>query len=128
MPASRSTPVAPGTKRARPAAGGFSCITKLDTDNIDFPGLIASIKKSSARLRPAERAAGHWRFAAGVASTLQVPDDTDGAVIDPSEINESLIESIIEVDEAVMETYFEGEMPVGRRLAELMVQAIAPAR
>ena len=39
----------------------------------------------------------------GVAGTLRVPDDTDRALLDPTEIHEPLIESIIEVDEAVME-------------------------
>ena len=47
----------------------------------------------------------------GVASTLKPPADAAGALIDPAEIGESLLESIIEVDEAVMERYFEGTPP-----------------
>ena len=35
----------------------------------------------------------------GVVSTLRVPDDTNGALMDPNEVHEPLIESIIEVDE-----------------------------
>ena len=41
-------------------------------------------------------------------STLKPPADAAGALVDPAEISESLIESIIEVDEEVMERYFEG--------------------
>jgi len=46
-------------------------------------------------------------------------------VIDPNEINEALVESIIEVDEALMEKYFEGELPSAEQLTKLMVKAIA---
>jgi elongation factor G len=46
-------------------------------------------------------------------------------VIDPKSLNESLIESIVEVDEAAMERYFEGTLPTADELAALMVKAIA---
>ena len=51
----------------------------------------------------------------GVVSTLHVPGDTAGALVDPGEIHDALIESIIEVDEAVMERYLEGPAADGRR-------------
>ncbi len=119
------------TRRAWSEAGKAGCgrivvLTKLDTDNIDFPGLIESIKEvfgnSCALLNVPLGLGDSLR---GVASTLQVPDDTEGAIVDPAKINESLIESIIEVDEAVMEKYFEGELPSSDELGRLMVQAIA---
>jgi elongation factor G len=119
------------TRRAWSEAEKAGCgkilvLTKLDTDNIDFPGLIDSIKEvfgnSCALLNVPLGLGDSLR---GVASTLEVPDDTDGAAIDPKEINESLIESIIEVDEAVMEKYFEGELPTSDELSRLMVQSIA---
>ena len=53
----------------------------------------------------------------GVASTLNVPADTAGALVDPAEIHESLIESIIVADEAVMERYFEGTLPTEEELS-----------
>ena len=119
------------TRRAWSEAGKAGCgrilvITKLDTDNIDFPGLIESIKEvfgnSCALLNVPLGLSDSLR---GVASTLDVPDDTEGAVIDPAEINEALVESIIEVDEAVMERYFEGELPSSEELGQLMVKSIA---
>ena len=48
----------------------------------------------------------------GVISTLNVPEDTSGSRwLTRNEISEPLLESIIEVDEAVMEKYFEGTPP-----------------
>ena len=42
-----------------------------------------------------------------------------------SEIAEPLMESIIEVDEEVMERYFEGQEPTEEELSKLMVRAVA---
>lgn len=123
------------TRRAWNEAGQAGCgrilvLTKLDADNIDFPGLIDSLKEvfgtSCALLNVPIGISDSLK---GVVSTLNVAGDiansTEGAVIDPKEIHESLVESIIEVDEAVMERYFEGEMPSATELSRLMVQAIA---
>lgn len=118
------------TRRAWNEAEKAGCakilvLTKLDTDNIDFPELIASIKESFGNgCVPLNVPLGISDSLRGVASTLSVPDDVDGAAIDPNEINEALIESIIEVDEAVMERYFEGEIPSEEELAKLMVSAM----
>ena len=105
--------------------GRILVLTKLDNENIDFPGLVSSIQEvfgtSCALLNVPLGLGATLR---GVASTLQVPDDTEGAEIDPAEINESLVESIIEADEAVLERYFEGEMPSTEELSKLMVSAI----
>ncbi|MCH2113313.1 MAG: elongation factor G [Pirellulales bacterium] len=119
------------TRRAWAEAGKAGCrrivvLNKLDTDNIDFPALIESIKEifgnTCALLNVPLGLSDTLR---GVASTLDVPSDTEGAAIDPAEISETLIESIIEVDEAVMERYFEGDIPSANDLSKLMVQAIA---
>jgi elongation factor G len=119
------------TRRAWQEAGRAGCgrivvITKLDTDNIDFPGLVNSIKESFGNgCVLLNVPLGLGESIKGVASTLKPPASADGAVIDPKQINESLIESIIEVDEAMMERYFEGEVPSAEELSKLMVQAIA---
>jgi elongation factor G len=106
--------------------GRMIIINKMDSDNIDFPTLIDNVKEmfgSACVLLNVPL--GQGADFRGVASTLSVPDDTDGALIDPSEISESLLESIIEVDEAVMERYFEGEQPTQEELSRLIVQAVA---
>lgn len=119
------------TRRAWSEAEKAGCgriivLTKLDSDNVDLPGLVESLREvfgSSCALLNVPLGAGD--DLRGVASTLSVPDDVSGAAIDPNEISEALIESIIEVDEGVMERYFEGELPSADELAKLMVQAIA---
>jgi len=119
------------TRRAWAEAGKAGCgrivvLSKLDTDNIDFPGLVDSIKEvfgSSCALLNVPLGTGD--SLSGLVSTLVVPDKSDGAAIDPAQINESLIESIIEVDEGVMERYFEGKLPSAEELKKLLVQSIA---
>ncbi len=119
------------TRRAWKEAGKAGCgrilvLTKLDTDNIDFPGLIDSIHeifgKECTLFNVPQGISGSLR---GVISTLDVPKKIDDAVVDPVAIHESLIESIIEVDEKVLERYFEGEMPSDKERLGLMVRAIA---
>ena len=119
------------TRRAWQEAGRAGCgrmlvITKLDTDNIDFPGLVSSLKEAfGGGCVLLNVPLGLGDSIKGVASTLNLPASADGAVVDPKQINESLIESIIEVDEKMMERYFEGEIPSAEELSKLMVQAIA---
>ena len=106
--------------------GRILVINRMDLDNIDFPALIENIKEVFGNACVLLNVPlGKGADFKGVASTLSVPDNTDGALVDPSEISESLLESIIEVDEEVMERYFEGAMPTDEELSRLMVQAIA---
>jgi elongation factor G len=106
--------------------GRIIVLTKLDTDNINLPTLVETIKEVFGnQCALVNVPLGLGDSLRGVASTLQVPDDVTDAVIDPQSIHEALLESIIEVDEAVMERYFEGELPSAEELARLMVQAIA---
>jgi len=105
--------------------GRIIAITKMDAENIEFGPLLESLKEvfgmQCVLLNVPLGQGGDFR---GVASTLKVPEDTSGALVDPSEISEALIESIIEVDEAATERYFEGEMPSDEQLSQLMVRAI----
>jgi len=106
--------------------GRIIAINKMDSDNIDFPALIDGIKEvfgnACVLLNVPLGQGADFR---GVASTLKVPEDTAGALIDPAEISESLLESIIEVDEEVMERYFEGTLPTDEELSRLIVQAVS---
>ena len=106
--------------------GRIVAVNKMDGDNIDFTTLLDNIKdvfgSECVLLNVPLGQGANFR---GVASTLQVPDDTDGALIDPSELSESLLESIIVADEEVMERYFEGEPPTADELSRLIVQAVA---
>ena len=105
--------------------GRIIAISKMDSDNIDFPGLLESIKEIFGNQCVLVNVPiGQGDDFKGVASTLQVPDDTSGCLVDPNEISETLVESIIEADEELMEKYFEGEVPSMDQLGRLMVQAI----
>ena len=105
--------------------GRILCITKLDTDNINFPGLIDSIKEVfGTQCALFNVPIGHGHDLKGVVSTLDVPKDKAGALIDPATLSESVVESIIEADEAVMEKYLEGEMPSKEVLQRLCAEAV----
>ena len=105
--------------------GRMIVMTRMDTDNIDFPGLISSIQELwGPQCVLLNVPVGLGADFKGVISTLTPPSDTAGAVLDPNEIHEPLIESIIEVDEAMMERYFEGQPPSNDELSKLIVQAV----
>ena len=105
--------------------GRMIVINKMDSDNIDFAGLVADIREiwgnSCVLLNVPVGSGADFK---GVVSTLNVPDDTAGCLVDPKEISEPLVESIIEVDDAVMERYFEGTPPTEKELGSLIVQAV----
>ncbi len=106
--------------------GKIILVTKMDTDNINVPGLLESFKEVFGnQCVPLNVPLGTGSDFRGVVSTLQVPDHVEGALLDPQEISQTLIESIIEVDEELMEKYFEGEVPSAEKLASLMATAIA---
>jgi elongation factor G len=105
--------------------GRILCITKLDADQINFPQLIDSIHEvfgNSCALFNVPLGQGH--DLKGVASTLDPPKGVVGALVDPASVSESVLESIIEADEKVMEKYFEGEMPSKDELDRLAAEAV----
>jgi elongation factor G len=105
--------------------GRILCITKLDSDNIDFPGLIESIREVfGTQCVLFNVPIGHGHELKGVVSTLEVPNDTAGALIDPASLNEAAVETIVEADEVVMEKYLEGEMPSQADLQRLCGEAV----
>ena len=106
--------------------GRMIVITKMDSDNIDFPTLLDNIKEVfGSECVPLNVPLGQGSDFRGVASTLKVPADASGALVDPAEISESLVESIVMADEEVMNRYLEGEPPTEEELSRLIVQAVA---
>src|SRR5262249_38255211 len=68
--------------------GRILCVTKMDADNVDFPGLVNMIREvfgTSCALFNVPIGQGH--DLKGVASTLDVPADTKGALIDPASVS-----------------------------------------
>jgi elongation factor G len=68
---------------------------------------------------------GHGTGFAGVAGALAPGEKADGALVDLGAAHEALLEAIIEVDDAVTERYFEGQLPTADELARLIPDAIA---
>lgn len=111
---------------AKAGLGRMIVLNRMDGDNIEFASLLNGIRElwgSACVLLNVPL--GQGADFRGVASTLDVPADTAGALVDPAEINRSLVDSIIVADEAVMERYFEGTPPTKEELSRLIVQAIA---
>ena len=105
--------------------GRILCITKLDTENINFPGLIDTIREvfgPQCVLFNVPIGQGH--DLKGIVSTLNVPKDATNALIDPAKLNEAAVETIVEADEALMEKYLEGEMPSQADLERLCGEAV----
>jgi elongation factor G len=70
--------------------GRILCITKLDTDTINFLGLVDSIREVFGHQCVLFNVPiGHGHDLKGVVSTLDVPADTAGALIDPASLSEA---------------------------------------
>ncbi|MDG1873178.1 MAG: elongation factor G [Mariniblastus sp.] len=105
--------------------GRIIVINKMDDETADYPQLLESIRQLwGKQCLPLNVPIGSGDQFTGVASTLDVPEDFTGALLDPSQFNEPLIESIIEVDDAVMERYFEGIIPKREEVHGLIVSAV----
>ncbi|MEN6558308.1 MAG: elongation factor G, partial [Thermoguttaceae bacterium] len=106
--------------------GRMIVLNRMDADNINFTALVDGIQelfgKACVLLNVPLGQGADFR---GVVSALKPPADSSGALVDPSEISQSLLESIIEVDEGVMERYFEGTQPTDEEVSRLIVQAVA---
>jgi len=106
--------------------GRMIVINRMDADNIDFAALIDGIQelfgKACVLLNVPLGQGANFR---GVAGTLKPPADVEGALVDPNDISQSLLETIIEADEGVMERYFEGTPPTDEEIARLVGKAVA---
>lgn len=107
--------------------GRMIILSKMDGDNIDFDGLIGQIKESfGAACVPMNLPVGLGADFKGVCSTFPVPDSIpDGTVGDPAAVNQTLMDAIIEADEALMERYLEGEELSADELAAGVAKAVA---
>ena len=105
--------------------GRILCITRMDSENIDFPALVASIREIFGKQCVLFNVPiGHGHDFKGVISTLDAPHDTKGALIDPATVSEAALETIVEADEAVLEKYLEGEIPSKAEIERLCGVAV----
>jgi len=105
--------------------GRIIVINKMDAENVDYPGLIHSIQELFGHnCIPFDVPVGHGHDFKGVVPVLS-GESTPGALMDPAALRESLIEAIIEVDEAATERYFEGTLPSDDEIQRLLVESVA---
>lgn len=106
--------------------GRMIVLSKMNGENIDYPALLESIKSMfGPACIPLNVPLGVGAEFRGVASTLNVPADIKGAVIDPASVNTALIEAIVEHDEEATAKYFEGTPPRDEDLPRLAMEAVA---
>jgi elongation factor G len=105
--------------------GRVIIITKMDADNVDYPALLNTVQELFGKACiPLNVPIGHGASFKGVVSTLDPPAKADGALVDPNSIHDTLVEAIIEVDDAVTERYFEGTLPTTEELSRLTGESI----
>ena len=84
-------------------------ITRLDSDNIDFEGLLADLQETfGAECRPVFLPIGLGKEVKGIVNLLAGGPAPDGVVGDFESAGQALRETIIECDDALMERYLEG--------------------
>ncbi len=104
--------------------GCILCITKVDDTGFDFSRLLANIRETfgpSCVLFDEPDDVGANLHA--VVNALH-PHAGDHGVIDLAKAHSETVETIIEIDDAAMEKYFEGEEPDDDTLDHLAVEAM----
>ena len=84
-------------------------VNRMDGENIDVAGIISALQENFGRqCIPANLPVGSGAGFKGVESTIIVSDNaqaTEGG--SPADVHETLVEAVVEVDEALMEKYLE---------------------
>ncbi|MDX2038553.1 MAG: elongation factor G [Isosphaeraceae bacterium] len=91
--------------------GGLIAITKIDADNADFLGVLASIREAfGPRCVPFNVPVGQGAGLRGIVDVLDHPDaDPTDCPLAPRDAHRMVVEQIVESDESLMERYLEGE-------------------
>jgi elongation factor G len=101
-------------------------INKMDEHNVDFPRLVEELRELWGQAcTPLNVPLGQEANFKNVASTLHPPATFTGAVMNPAELHDQLVETIVQVDDAALEKYFEGQPPAEDDLKGLMCKAIS---
>jgi elongation factor G len=100
-------------------------INKMDEHNVDFAPLVEEIRELWGQAcTPLNVPIGQEESFKAVASTLNPPATFTGAVMNPAELHDQLVETIVQVDDTALEKYFEGTPPDADQLGSLMCKAI----
>ncbi len=123
--------IQPNTRRAMDEAekAGIArmiVITKMDDSQADFKSLVEQCRELWGNsVVPLQVPIGQGDSFAKVASTVELPGEARGAVMNLAHAHEQLVEKLVETDETMMEQYFDGVMPDPPSLIRLLKQGTA---
>ena len=96
-------------------------INKIDAENIDLPELLKNIRETfGPQCRCANLPAGDKK---SVIDCIE-NDSGDSPLMDVGQAHTDLIESVIEADDALMESYLNGEQIPPEKIASVFVEAL----
>jgi elongation factor G len=107
--------------------GRMVVVNKCDLDNLNFERIIDSLQETfGTACVPMNLPVGLGSAFSGVVSTLNVPASVPaGAVADPKEWNQPMMDAIVEADESLMERYLEGEQLTPQEISSGLSKAVA---
>ena len=110
--------------------GRFVAVTKMDADNVDYRRDLESLRETfGPSCVPFNVPIGQGSTFAGVVDVLQNHDDDPAECpLPPSEAYQMLVEQIVEVDEALMTRYLEGDSIGVEELRKAAHDAIAAGK
>ncbi len=95
-------------------------ITKLDDAQADFSSILESCRELWGSVVPLQVPVGQGASLSSVMSTMALPTEARGVVLNLAHAHEQLVEKLVEADESLMEQYFEGVMPDTESLERLL--------
>jgi elongation factor G len=105
--------------------GRFILINKMDDEQVDVVKLVESIRNVwGPSCFPVQAVPGPGSEFHSVFSLLTFPRGVDDQALELSGFAEPLLESIVELDAAVMERYFAGTIPTDDEVNRLLKEAI----
>ena len=107
--------------------GRMIVLNKCDADNVNFGERIAAIQEVFGQACiPLNVPVGLGEAFSGVVNTLNVPENVpDGVIVDPAEVNQTLMDAIVEADEELMMRFLDGEELSSDEVADGVTKAIA---
>ena len=107
--------------------GRIVLLNKCDMENVNFQQLVSDLQELFGQgCVPLNVPVGLGAEFEGVVSTLNIPDSVpDKVVVDPKEINQTVMDAIVEADEELMERFLEGEELSPDEVAGGVTKAIA---
>jgi elongation factor G len=100
-------------------------ITKLDDAQANFSSLLEKCRENWGAVVPLQVPIGQGASLTGLSSTIELPTEARGAVMNLAHAHEQLVEKLVETDESLMEQYFEGVMPDIASLQRLLKNGVA---